>query len=66
MEGPNAELASQVSDLLGGDLSVSSRSVRNELAVKTDVSEAVRQGHLLRAPKKVGCENIFFQGLTQK
>ena len=54
METPSNELASQVSDLLGGDLSVSSRSIRNELAIKTDVSEAVRQGHLFRAPKKAG------------
>ena len=52
MDSPTTEIASQVSDLLGGDLSVSSRSIRNEIAVKIDVSEAVRQGHLLRAPKK--------------
>ena len=52
MEDSNSELASHVSDLLGGDLSVSNRSIRNELAVKTDVTEAVRRGHLLRAPKK--------------
>ena len=52
METPTSEIASQVTDLLGGDLTVSNRSVRNELAVKIDVSEAVRQGHLFKAPKK--------------
>ena len=57
MDSPSTELASHVTELLGGDLTVSNRSIRNELAVKIDVSEAVRQGHILRAPKKDGEKN---------
>ena len=52
MENPASEFANRFTDLLAGDLTVSNRSTRVELAVKIDVTDAVRQGFLPKAPRK--------------
>ena len=60
MDSPSTEFANRFNDLLAGDLTVSNRSTRTDIAVKIDVSEAVRQGFLPKAPRKGGFLKIEY------
>ena len=58
MDGEQQDVFASVSSLLSSDLvTTATRASRAETAFKVDVTDAIRQGHLQKIPKKVG---IFF------